>query len=131
MAGATHDPRSIGEKLRIQRVEVLNKGLREMAGLLGIAPAHLTDIEKGRRTPSEPLMVKIAEQYRLPMADLRSGWSRPDAVVGEVASQNPTTAAKVPEFLRTARNLSAEQWDRLIQQADQMARNARPGKGKP
>jgi transcriptional regulator with XRE-family HTH domain len=99
-----------------------------MAGLLDIAPAHLTDIEKGRRTPSEALMVKMAESYRLPIADLRSGFSRPDAVVSEVASQNPTTAAKVPEFLRTARNLSAEQWDRLIRQANKMASDER---GKP
>lgn len=111
----------IGERLRIQRVEILNKGLREMAGLLDIAPAHLTDIEKGRRTPSEALMLKMAEQYHLPIADLRAGFSRPDAIVGEVASQNATTAAKVPEFLRTARNLSAEQWDRLIREAGKMA----------
>jgi transcriptional regulator with XRE-family HTH domain len=121
LATAANHPQPIGEKLRLQRVEVLNKGLREMAGLLDIAPAHLTDIEKGRRTPSEALMLKMAEQYHLPLADLRSGFSRPDAIVSEVASQNPTTAAKVPEFLRTARNLSAEQWDRLIRQASRMA----------
>lgn len=128
MAEPSNHPQPIGERLRTQRVEVLNKGLREMAGLLDIAPAHLTDIEKGRRTPSEALMVKMAESYRLPIADLRSGFSRPDAVVSEVASQNPTTAAKVPEFLRTARNLSAEQWDRLIRQANKMASDER---GKP
>lgn len=128
MAATANHPQPIGEKLRIQRVEVVNRGLREMAGLLDIAPAHLTDIEKGRRTPSEALLLRIAEHYHLPIADLRSGWSRPDAIVSEVASQSSTTAAKVPEFLRTARNLSSEQWDRLIRQAGKMAGDQR---GKP
>ena len=113
-------PQPIGEVLRTQRVEVLGKGLREMAGLLNIAPAHLTDIEKARRAPSEELMLRIAELYRLPLADLRSGWSKPDAIVKEIASQDPTTAVKVPEFLRKARNLTPEQWDTLIQQASKM-----------
>ena len=131
MAAAAHDPQSIGEKIRRQRVEVLNKGLREMAALLGIAPAYLTLIEKGQRVPSEAMMLKIAEHYRLAVADLRVGWSRPDAVVSEVASENRTAATKAPEFLRTARNLTAAQWDQLIQQADKMARGAKGGKGKP
>jgi transcriptional regulator with XRE-family HTH domain len=92
-----------------------------MAGELSIAPAHMTDIEKGRRTPSEELMVKIATSYRIPIAELRAGWSRPDAIVKEVASQDATTAEKVPEFLRTARNLNSTQWDQLIEQAKGMA----------
>ena len=50
----------IGDILRRQRTEVLGKGLREMARQLGTAPAHLTDIEHGNRSPSEGLLVKIA-----------------------------------------------------------------------
>jgi len=109
----------IGDVLRARRVE-LNKGLRQMAAELGIAPAHLTDIEKGRRTPSEDLLLRIAKAYGIPVADLRAGWSRPDAVVAEVGSQDPVTAEKVPEFLRTARKLTTEQWDTLIEQARRM-----------
>ena len=110
----------IGEILRTRRVDVLKKGLREMAGILEIAPAHLTDIEKARRTPSEGLLMRISRAYGIPEAQLRSGWSRPDAVVSEVASQDAVTAQKVPEFLRTARKLSTEQWDRLIEQTKRM-----------
>jgi transcriptional regulator with XRE-family HTH domain len=120
LANTPQHPEPIGDQLRRQRVEKLGKGLREMAGILGIAPAYLTDIEKAHRTPSEELMVKIADMYQIPIAELRAGWSRPDAIVREVASQDATTAEKVPEFLRTARNLSPEQWDRLIQQAKGM-----------
>ena len=110
----------IGEVLRARRVETLKKGLREMARILSIAPAHLTDLEKGRRTPSEGLLKKISIAYGIAEADLRSGWQRAAAVVAEVANQDPTTAEKVPEFLRTARKLTPEQWDRLIGQARRM-----------
>lgn len=110
----------VGELLRRQRIEVLDKGLREMARLLDIAPAHLTDLEKGRRTPSEELLVRMARQYAIHEATLRSGWSKPDEIVGEVASQDATTAAKVPELLRKARKLTSEQWDVLINQAAKM-----------
>ena len=110
----------IGDVLRSRRVETLKKGLREMARILGIAPAHMTDIEKGRRTPSEDLLKRIATAYGIPEAELRSGWQRADAVVAEVANQDVTTAEKVPEFLRTARKLTPEQWDRLIGQAKRL-----------
>jgi transcriptional regulator with XRE-family HTH domain len=115
------DPAIIGEKLRTRRVEVLNKGLREMAKLLNIAPAHLTDIEKGRRSPSEELLLRIAEQYQVEEEDLRTAWAKADEIVKQVATQDGTTARKVPAFLRTARNLTPEQWDKLIKQAEKMA----------
>ena len=118
----------IGERLRQQRVEVLNKGLREMAKLLKIAPAHLTDIEKGRRTPSDSLLKRISTAYDFPETELRTGWQRPDTIVSEIATQDAVTAEKVPEFLRTARKLSREQWDNLIRQARDMLP---PKSGKP
>ena len=101
-------------------MDALKKGLREMARVLGIAPAHLTDIEKGRRTPSEDLLKRISAAYGVSEAELRSGWQRADAIVTEVATQDATTAEKVPEFLRTARRLTPEQWDKLIGQAQRM-----------
>ena len=110
----------VGELLRLRRVETLKLGLRETARLLDIAPAHLTDIEKGRRNPSEDLLMRISKIYRIDEAELRAGWSRPEAIVEEVASQDSVTAAKVPEFLRTARKLTPEQWDKIINQARRM-----------
>lgn len=111
----------IGEVLRQRRVEVLHKGLRETARRLGITPPHLTDIEKGRRAPSEELLLRIVEVYGISEAELRAGWSKPEPIVEEIASQDPLTAEKAPLFLREARNLSAEQWNRLINQARRMA----------
>lgn len=123
-------PQPIGEILRGRRMDVLDKGLREMAKQLNIAPAHLTDLELGRRTPSEDLLKRISVAYGIPEADLRAGWSRPDAIVSEVASQDPLTAEKVPEFLRNARRLSGDQWDTLIDEARKMSSTRGSSKGK-
>lgn len=111
----------IGETLRERRVAVMNKSLRETAKLLDIAPAHLTDIEKGRRNPSQDLLLRIAKVYNIDEATLRAGWGKAQTVVGQIASKNPTTAAKAPELLRAASDLSAEQWDKLIAQARSLA----------
>lgn len=113
-------PRSdapIGERLRHQRVEVLGKSIRDIAHLLDTAPIHISDIETGKRSPSEELLIRMAQVYGLAEAELRSGFARPDSVVSEVASESTVAAEKVPEFLRSARGLSSEQWDQLIRQA--------------
>jgi diketogulonate reductase-like aldo/keto reductase len=119
----------IGDVLRARRIDELHKGLREMAKILDIAPAHLTDLEKGRRTPSEGLLLRIAKAYGVSEAELRSGWSRAEGIVSEVATQDSLTAEKVPEFLRTARKLSQSQWDKLIAEAKKMG-SAKKGRRK-
>lgn len=121
----------IGERLRTRRTDTLKKGLREMARLLEITPAHLTDLEKGRRAPSDDLLIKLSTAYDIDESVLRAGWHKAEAVVGEVATQDETTAAKVPQFLRQARNLSPEQWDQMIKQAEKLSGSSkRKGPGK-
>jgi len=119
----------VGDVLRRQRVEVLGIGVRDIAKLLEVAPAHITDLEKGRRTPSEALLLRIADVYRIDIATLRAGWHRPEAIVGEIATQNATSAAKVPEFLRTAKDLSSADWDALIAEAKRRADQSQQGEG--
>ncbi|MCC6678943.1 MAG: helix-turn-helix transcriptional regulator [Phycisphaerales bacterium] len=114
-------PKSIGELLRTQRVEVLGVGLREIAKSLKVSPAYITDIEYGRRIPSQDLLPLMAKAYSLPEAELRAGFNRPSEEVVELASANPTAAEKTPEFLRNAKNLSPAQWDSLIKQAKKLA----------
>lgn len=120
----------IGDIIRRRRVEVLKKGLREMARQLAIAPAHLTDIEKDRRSPSDGLLKRISEAYGISEAELRAAWSKADEVVQEIATQDSLSAEKVPQFLRTARKLSAEQWDLLIRQAEEMTSGESRKEGK-
>lgn len=111
----------IGERLRAQRIQTLGKSIRDVAKLLDCAPIHLSDIETGRRVPSEELLVRLARVYRMDESELRSGFSRPDSIVAEVASESTVAAKKVPEFLRTARGLTTEQWDSLIKQAKKIS----------
>ncbi|MBE7508214.1 MAG: helix-turn-helix transcriptional regulator [Planctomycetia bacterium] len=126
---ATTSPEPVGELLRRTRVG-LNKGLREMAKILGIAPAHLTDLELGRRTPSEELLKRISEAYGIAEPKLRAGWSRPDVIVSEIASQDALTAEKVPALLRNARRLTRDQWDALIEEAQRLSIQKEPRKAK-
>lgn len=118
---ALDGPQAVGDLLRNRRMKVLTKGLREMAKLLEVAPAHLTDLEKGRRTPSEELLVRISKHYGIDEVQLRASWSKADTIVGEVATQDATAAAKVPELLRTARKFTPKQWDALIEQVKRMS----------
>ena len=111
----------IGERLRRRRMQVFKRGLRETAKLLGVTPAHMTDLEKGRRTPSDELLMRISKIYDIPEPELRAGWSRAASIVGEIATQDAVTAEKVPEFLRSARKLSSPQWDRLIREARRLS----------
>jgi len=107
----------VGELLRQRRVEFLKKSVRDVAKLLNVTPIHVSDIETGKRAPSEDLLIRIVTIYGLPEATLRAGFERPETVVAKVASESPTAAAKVPEFLRTARGLDSRQWDQLIAEA--------------
>lgn len=107
----------IGEQLRVRRIDELRKGLREMAALLDISPAHLTDIEKGNRSPSEDLLLRISARYGMDESHLRAAWLKADSVVDRIATKNSTTARRVPELLRTAQDMSDEEWERLIKSA--------------
>ena len=118
---APNSPVPIGSRLRTLRVDKLGKSVRDIAKLLDVAPIHVSDIETGKRVPSEELLLKLVRVYGIHESELRSGFERPDAVVAEVASESPTAASKVPEFLRTARGLNAQQWDQLIEQARRLS----------
>ena len=112
----------IGEVLRQQRIEVLQKSVRDVAHLLGSAPIHVSDIETGKRTPSEELLLKIAKVYGIPEAKLRAGFSRPESIVIEVASESDDAAAKVPALMRKATGFSRKQWDALLKSADEISK---------
>lgn len=119
------EPKSIYERLRQRRVEVLDKSVRDIAKLLDTSPIHISDIETGKRTPSEDLLLRMVNVYGIPEADLRAGFSRPEAIVAELATDTPVAVEKVPEFLRTTRGWTNEQWDKMIK----LAKKANEGEG--
>lgn len=119
---------NFGEYLRCHRIEHMQKGLRETARLLGISASHLTDIEKGRRSPSVQLIEKISKLYNLDISDMLVRTRKMAEIVKEVATQDTTTASKVPEFLRVARHLSLDQWNLIINNVKKLTTKGKEGK---
>jgi transcriptional regulator with XRE-family HTH domain len=62
--------KTLGEFIREER-DKRNLGLREFARELKITPPFLSDIELGRRYPSDETMVGIAEAFNITVDQLR------------------------------------------------------------
>ena len=106
--------RSFGETIREMRA-AQEMGLRTAAERLGISPAYLSRIERGKERPPKPDLVKR-------MAALLGG--DPDLLFRLAESTDPDLAEyihlmpDVPEFLRIAKTmeLTAEDFKVLIEQ---------------
>ena len=109
--------RSFGETIREMR-EAQGMGLRTAAERLGISPAYLSRVERGKERPPRPELVKR-------MAALLGG--SPDLLFRLAESTDPDLAEyihlvpNVPEFLRTAKEmkLTSEDFEALIEEVRQ------------
>ena len=108
---------TFGETIREMR-QAQRMGLRAAADRLGISPAYLSRVERGKERPPRPDLVKR-------MATLLGG--DPDLLFRLAESTDPDLAEyihripNVPEFLRTAREmeLTSEDFDALIEEVRQ------------
>ena len=106
--------KSFGGTIREMR-EAQKLGLRVAADRLGISPAYLSRVERGKERPPKPELVKR-------LARLLGG--DPDLLFRLAESTDPDLAAyirevpRVPDFLRTAKevNLTSEDFDVLIEE---------------
>jgi transcriptional regulator with XRE-family HTH domain len=60
---------NLGEFIR-QKREELDISLRELAKKIGVSAAFLSDIELGRRNPSDDVMKKLARELKVTLAEL-------------------------------------------------------------
>jgi len=67
---------TLGERIRELR-DAKDVSLREFAKQIEVTPAHLSDIELGRRFPSDPLLKRIAVQLGVRLEELKKHDSRP------------------------------------------------------
>lgn len=115
---------TFGEYLREKRI---SKGinLRKLAEIVNIAPAYLSDIEKGKRnSPSNEKMEKIAEALELSndeivvMRDLAAN-DRPNSVASDI-SEYLAKNDLVRVALRKAQklNLSNSDWIKIIEEME-------------
>jgi len=115
--------KSFGEIIREMR-EAQDMGLRAAAERLGISPAYLSRIERGKERPPKPDVIKR-------LATLLGG--DPDLLFRLAESTDPDLAEyihlmpNVPEFLRTAisQKLTSEDFEALIEEI----KRRRPSEG--
>lgn len=112
----------IGQMLRFSRENVIGIGLREMARRLHVAPAHVVDLEKGNRRPSETLMIAMSDEYQFSIPLLRAGFKKPDPEVLVLACETPESSEYTVRLLRVTRGMSREEYDQVIELALSMQR---------
>lgn len=95
--------------------------LRKLASELGIAPAYLSDIEKGRRYPPDreklfhmARILELSETEQNDMFDLAA--DEKDEAVSQDISEYIMESQKARLALRTAkkRNISEDKWEEVI-----------------
>ena len=115
-----------GKKIKDLRL-AQNIGLRELGRLLDVSAMHISNLEKGKVMPSAILVKRLASQLNADVDELLHLAKLIDPQIAEVIQDNPF---KVPNFLRSAKNLSGEQWDKLQKQAERMSKDNLKGNSK-
>lgn len=116
--------KAFGETIREMR-EAQKLGLRSAAERLGISPAYLSRIERGKERPPKPELVKKVARLLGGDADLLFRLaSSTDPDIAEFMNLVPN----VPEFLRTAiaMRLTSDDFDELI---DELKRRGPSNRG--
>jgi transcriptional regulator with XRE-family HTH domain len=97
----------IGPFIRKRRDE-LDLSLRELAKKLDCSPAFISDIELGRRHPSDKVLVEIAKILKVKVEDLRNMDVRaPIDEIKRVTQNDPTFALAFRTVLD--KNISADE----------------------
>ena len=105
---------SLGQRLRELR-DKADLSLRELAKRIGISPPFISDIELGRRFPSEEILKKLARALNVSLEDLKQYDNRePIADLKRLMDSNPklgfafrTAVEKVKSGELTAEELIA------------------------
>jgi transcriptional regulator with XRE-family HTH domain len=111
--------KTLGEYIRDRRIE-LKTGLRSLAKVVDITPSYLSDIEYGRRMPSEGVLRRIAIQLTLEFDELMARSGR----AGEEAERHLKRNPEPGVLFRciTKHGLRGEDIDKLIKGANRPGR---------
>ena len=107
---------TFAEKLGALRAEQ-KMGIRELGRAVGVTGMHISNLEKGKSAPSAELVLKLAVALEANADELLYLADQVSPEVVDVIHQNPLA---IPNFLRSAKNLTPEQWELLQQQVEQM-----------
>ena len=103
--------------LKILRIDK-RFGVRELGRAVGVTGMHISNMEKGKSMPSPELIVKLA---RVLDTDVDEMSHRADHLAPEVVDVIQKQPKAVPNFLRSAKDLTPEQWAQLQKQVEEMA----------
>ena len=106
----------LGEKIKSLREEQ-RVGVRELGRLVDVSAMHISNIEKGKSSASSEIIQKIADALK---ADADELLALADQIAPDVASVINSNTQAVPSFLRAAKDLSPEQWEKLMKQVEKM-----------
>jgi transcriptional regulator with XRE-family HTH domain len=105
---------TFGERLRQLRLERrLNQ--RELAGRAGIDFTYLSKVENSRmEPPAEETICRLAASLGVEPTELLLLAQKVPSDVKPIITRSPL----VPRFLRTARDLTDEEWETLIEEVE-------------
>jgi transcriptional regulator with XRE-family HTH domain len=84
--------KTLGQRIR-ERREELDFSLREFAKKLKCSPPFISDVEHGRRFPSEPMLEEMARLLKLDVSELKRHDQRaPLDEIKRMTEQNPDYA---------------------------------------
>jgi transcriptional regulator with XRE-family HTH domain len=106
--------KTLGQRIRELR-EAKDLSLRDLAKKLGgLSAAHLSDIELGRRFPSDELLANMADKLDTTLADLRQYDSRPPVdEIKKMAEANPAYGFALRKMVE--KRITPEDIERLIE----------------
>ena len=107
---------SFGEYLNKLRTEQ-RIGVRELGRAVDVTGMHISNMEKGKSLPSPELIVKLATALDVNVDEMSHMANHIAPEVVDVIQNQPKA---VPNFLRSAKDLTPEQWEVLQQQLDSM-----------
>jgi transcriptional regulator with XRE-family HTH domain len=107
---------NLGQRIRELRAE-RDISLRELAKQLGVSPAFISDVELGRRYPSEPLLSSIAKLLKVKVEELKALDERPPIdELKRAAEDDPHYGLALRTILDS--NMSGDELIKLFQQTN-------------
>jgi len=93
-------------------------GVRELGREVGVTGMHISNMEKGKSLPSPALIVRLAEALGTDVDEMSH---QANQIAPEIVGVIQNQPKAVPNFLRSAKDLTPEQWEMLQKQVDSMA----------
>ena len=117
---------TFGQKIKDLRTSK-RIGVRELGRIVEVSGMHISNIEKGKSMPSPELVSKLADALEADTDELLHLADQIDPEVVDVIQSNPFA---VPSFLRSAKDLTPDQWETLQKQVEKMTKDGKKGKSK-